>query len=98
MTNKEWLQKLVNDKCSVNLVKFLDSLEYMEDQPWLTWFTEEYCNKCKPIKAYAEYFHKEIEISPCEPDGCGCLYFKETTDMPDNSFIIEKWLEAEYKE
>lgn len=70
---------------------------YGESLPYWSWFDENYCNKCEPIKTYVGYLQKECECAWCEVNG-KCKFFKEMDDTPDIKQIIKMWLESEVEQ
>lgn len=73
------------------LADWLDKLSECSDEaPWLTWFAEEYCDKCNPIYEGNDRTH---DFAYCELHD-NCKYFpNEDMSIPTN--LIKKWFEQE---
>ena len=92
MTNFEKIKLMSKDA----LADWLDKLsEYSDEAPWLTWFTEEYCDKCDPIKGTYKGSDRTHDFAYCELHD-NCKYFpNEDMSIPTN--LIKKWFEQEAK-
>ncbi len=91
MNNFERIKEMNIDE----FVKLLDQLdEGYCDTPWTTWFNDNYCSKCEPVMAYAEYAEKELKFAWCELSD-KCKFFPELNNMPSCEQTIKLWLESE---
>ncbi len=101
MNNFNFLQSLSLDE----LATWLDKYGQFDDSPWMSWFNENYCDKCESIEcSYTEYgahienpYNRRItfECSYCELEN-KCKFFLEFDDILDNKDIIKLWLNSEY--
>ena len=62
-----------------------------DQTPWMDWFNKNYCEQCKTIKKYNDYFKRDIEYSQCEIKG-QCIYGE---DFSTDKNIIKMWLNSE---
>ena len=93
MNNFEYLKSLSLDE----LAAWLDKYGQFEESAWMTWFGENYCENCEPIKC--QYFDSDHEFlcSYCELEK-HCKFFPELKEAPDNLEIIKLWLKLSYNE
>lgn len=85
--------------------KWLDRNGQFDGSPWMEWFNENYCKKCKAITVKREVSEDKLGISPLTSNGtidCAwcelhnkCKYFQELDEVPDNEEIIKMWLNHE---
>ena len=91
MTNREFFKNF-SEK---DFVKWLASLELVENAPWLQWFDKEHCKKCQPIMGRMEGHDFDQPFAPCEFEVDECPY--GVADLTDEE-LIEMWLDAEREE
>ena len=70
---------------------WLDEYGQFEGSPWLTYFNENYCDKCVPIKCKYTDSEHEVWCSYCEVEK-HCRFFPELKEAPNNLEIIKLWL------
>lgn len=84
------------DKSIDGLVEWLDKY-VIDDSPWINWFDEKYCKKCKPVVVKAPELNQEMKYSWCElHDECKFCNEINIYSVLDNKKIIKLWLESEY--
>lgn len=66
-----------------------------DSTPWIKWFNYNYCSKCEAIKCKYEGY-RELLCSYCELYD-KCKYFPDNNEVPDETFIVKKWLTKETK-
>lgn len=76
------------------LAEWLDEHGEFSGSPWMIWFDETYCQKCKPETAYAPYLDKNMEFSWCELNDNKCKFFPDMDEVPNNKQVIKMWLES----
>ena len=87
--------------------KWLDKHGQFDNSPWMTWFDENYCNKCESIECHYAECEEKLGIEPlynsaikcawCELEN-KCKYFPDIDWVPDNIDIIKMWLNEQKKE
>lgn len=85
MTNLEKIKNMGLDE----MVKFLNSLDCIEDLPWIKWGDNNFCKKCETVIYF--YDGKEYECSPCEL-GEHCPF-----NMGPDVDWCKEWLKVESK-
>lgn len=91
MTNRDFLKNFSEE----DFVKWLTSLELVENAPWLQWLDNEYCKKCQPIMGRMEGHDLDQPFAPCEFEANECPY--GVADLTDEE-LIEMWLDAKREE
>lgn len=91
MTNREFLKNF-SEK---DFVRWLASLELVENAPWLKWLDDNYCKKCDPIHGHIEGSYYDHQFSPCEFGADECPF--GVADLTDEK-LIEMWLDAKREE
>ena len=76
------------------MVEWLDKNWTTDYAPWIMWWDEYFCQKCKPVIYTSPDWDVDMEYSYCEVNG-NCRYFKNLNKIPDNKQIIKMWLESE---
>jgi replicative superfamily II helicase len=94
----------VTSKSLEELAEWLDVNGQHDDSPWMSWFNENYCNRCESIEcSYTEsgahienLYNRRItfECSYCELEN-KCKFFPDYTGVLDNKDIIKLWLKEE---
>lgn len=79
------------------LAEWLDTNSNWDNNVWIKWWDENYCEKCPPIKCKLKDTGEDIECAYCELEK-HCKFFPEMSDTPDCTEIIEKWLNVEVKD
>jgi hypothetical protein len=74
--------------------EWLDKYGIYDNSPWMKWWDDNYCNKCKPETTYVQEFNKVCSCAWCEINN-KCKYFQEFNEIPDSKHIIKMWLESE---
>lgn len=77
-------------------IEWIDKYCIFDDAPWMIWFDETYCKKCKSVVINKERtgYCSDMECSWCELNN-KCKFFLELKNTPDNKQIIKMWLERE---
>lgn len=91
---------IFNDIQSKNIDEFaewLDKYGAFDGSPWMKWFDEKFCSKCKPVMCHCRDSKDEIPCSWCELEK-KCKFFTNLDHTPDNKDIIKMWLESEIDE
>ena len=74
------------------LADLIDGYMLDDNEPYILWWDENYCNKCEP--ALGLYDDIEMEFSWCELNN-KCRFFPELDYIPNSKQIIKLWLESE---
>ena len=70
------------------LVKWIDKHTTIDNSPYITWWDNNYCNKCMvEIKDGHEYGWCELHNK--------CKYFQDMDSIPSCEQVIKMWLESE---
>lgn len=72
------------------LADWLDEYGMLDGSPWINWFDDNYCSKCKGISV-----SDTMECGWCELNN-KCKYFQDMDDIPDSKQMIKMWLKSEY--
>ena len=77
------------------LAEWLNSYDNWEESPWMDYWNENYCSKCKSEIVYAPYLNHNIECCWCELNDDKCRFFPEMDKQPNSTEMIKLWLESE---
>ena len=104
MTNFEKIKNMSQEE----LIKFLAENSFPDENIWVKYFNEKYCNNCDAMEGtYKEFgFNPSIRLSE---DHCVCAYCEVKKDCrffpgkfndgcPSDEDILKIWLEAEVNE
>lgn len=78
-------------------VELLDKYEVIDDAPWIEWFDNNYCKRCKPEIARYKDSDKDMEFAWCELHD-KCRFFQDMDEIPSTKQTIKMWLEGEVDE
>jgi hypothetical protein len=90
----------IHSKDINELVEWLDKNGAYDGNPWLKWFDNQYCRKCKAVTSesvtdkYGDYWSGKHEFLWCELYK-NCRYFQNMKEAPDRKQTIRLWLESE---
>lgn len=85
----------LKSKSIEELTEWLDQYGTFDDSPWLTWWSEMYCENCESIMCRYEETGQEFPCAWCELHDDKCKFFPNLNGLPDNKQIIKMWLESE---
>lgn len=74
------------------LADLIDKYISDDNEPCISWWDENYCNKCESVIRL--YNNREEEFAWCEINN-KCKFFPEMDCVPDYKQMIKLWLESE---
>ena len=91
MNNFEYIKDMNIDELAAWLDK---QFEWFYDSPWEKWWSETYCNKCKPEMVKMEDRINKVPVGWCELHD-KCKFFQDLENIPGSIEVCKIWLEKE---